>query len=223
MRYISEPVYHSLPNTPKEEKEVIKWASDLTDWINRLVTPYNDLAIGLQDFQRIARFSSIFVYECPANITELNIYPIDGNTDLEYILISRVKSNTTGYIYLYPNGITGAGDKDSISITSAIAASNVTTVNGVNMFGHVGFLNAAKVPPGYNYSISHIFAKTGMPRMMIQEVSDNYQAGDGDIRNLHISSWWRDTTKNITSLLIQAQNPNGIGASSIFELYARRA
>lgn len=156
-----------------------------------------------------------------ANTTSVTISGLTGNTDVEYFLNIRYIGNgpaaTTNRIYLYPNGDTTAGHYGYIYLGGI----NTTPDSDFNTASAARLTYVAD-PNNQAFTNVHIYAKTGNNRMWT-----SLHAADIDSSNtvMQVMAWttiWNESVTEITSLVIQADQANGIKAGTSIELYARR-
>jgi len=156
--------------------------------------------------------------ELAASATSVAISGLNGDTDEEYIIRCRLVSgaadsvfemrlagdtgNNYGHQFLYGNN------------TSPAAARDVKTF---------WYLGGSDCDSGESaYSEVRLYAKTGFIRTALEITASK-------IATTTITSIWRmglswnDTSTNITSITVLADQANGLGVGSRIEVYAKRS
>jgi len=150
--------------------------------------------------------------------TTVTISGLDGNTDKDYRLLCRFVNGYAGSteFQLYPNNDTGNNyDREGLYGINTTAGSYKNAA-----FGYV-FLTAADTSLG-NLAMADclIYPPTGRMRPFviseIQTISGTTIGAVAESRTI-----WRDTSSNITSLVIKANQTNGLGVGSSIELWKR--
>jgi hypothetical protein len=152
--------------------------------------------------------------------TSITISGLDGNTDEEYKLITRIVNGYNGSAYNYfrlnndsTAGIVGyqqfQGENTDetagrwTSENSIYLSGTQTTLNEIAMCEHL------------------IYVKSGFPRCTLATIADRI-SGTTVIR---IQKWgwvYNNTSDNITSLVIYSSQTNGLGSGTIIGLYKKR-
>jgi hypothetical protein len=141
--------------------------------------------------------------------TSVTISSLDGNTDGEYQLITRIINGYNGAVNygVRLNNDTGSNYGRQTQYATSTTAAAVRTAESYNRIGYVSAQNQV------NTYIYNIFPKSGYTRTAIGkgsfEVSGTtvgYVALDG------LS--WSNTADNITSIVVLADQTNGIGVGS---------
>lgn len=150
--------------------------------------------------------------------TSLTISNLDGNTDKEYRLVSRLVSGAANTnFYVRPNNDAGTGTFGEQWINgsgSTLSAFRQTT--GIGFYNHY-----SSNPSGYlNFSDLNLYAKSGYIRSGITHYADGITGTT--IGNAGtVAGCWNNTTDNITSIVIAADQTNGLGVGSRFILMRR--
>lgn len=157
-----------------------------------------------------------------SSATSYTFSGLDGNVDEEYMVIGRVVTGVSGAasFAIRPNGDgTGANyrfqnDYGQSSSAGACAACNPSAGLGLT------YANADTGQIAFGRTL--IYAKTGGNRAAIGQ---DVQAGSsGGINATETtSSYWLNTSSNITSLQIASNVSNAMGAGTHLEVWAKRA
>jgi len=146
--------------------------------------------------------------------TSVAFTDLNGDVDQAYFMILRIINPltvTTAYVFL-PNNTTPSG---TLGVIAGSKFDGTTATEWLTGFTNLRIIG---LPAGSNIS-GHIFfmAKTGVRREMytVAGLYDSTPVG-GSFRQ---GGFWNDTTTNITSIYITANQANGIGAGSRFILY----
>jgi hypothetical protein len=150
--------------------------------------------------------------------TIINISGLNGNTDVEYRLICRIVNGYNGgaNCLLRCNNDTGANyGRQEVNGNNATAGATRST-------NHTGIYFANCDALG-NVSQGEIklYAKSGYIRTAILNRSCAIATTTVSIIQLAGYSW-NNTADNITSLVVLADQTNGLGVGTSIELYARR-
>ena len=163
-------------------------------------------------------FQKIYDTTLATAATSLTISGLDGNTDIIYELIFRgVNGYSGGIAYYYRiNADSGAnyGFQRVYGYGTGVAADRTTATTG-NAIGNCGAISDKA------FSKTLFYIKSGYARTMItQESRDISGTTNGGIL-LH-GDMWNDTSNNMTSLVIHADQTNGLGIGTHMELWAYR-
>ena len=164
------------------------------------------------------------IYETDLTGTQdnVNVTGLDGNTDKEYMIVTRIASPITAFCAygIRPNNITRSNIYGFQYIGGGGAP---TAIAGRNV--NEAFLNLTTNNTAGQVAYSHGFmlAKTGSSRMLHNLNVQQMPAASSTITdNYYFSSVWIDSTTNITSLNFVATNTSCYGAGSHIEVWARR-
>jgi hypothetical protein len=141
---------------------------------------------------------------------------LNGDVDEEYRVISRLVNGYDGScVYrIHPNNDSGSNygyqwvQGDNTTASALRGSTSGLSLNGLATLNYIGF------------SDTIIYAKSGSTRTAIQKRTANITG----TTVTSISLWgesWNNTTDNITSLVMQASQANGIGIGSHFYLFKR--
>lgn len=145
-------------------------------------------------------------------------YALDGNLDKNYRLLCRFVNGFAGSteFQIYPNNDTTANyDREGLYGINTTAGSYKNAA-----FGYV-FLTAADTSAG-NLAMADcsIYSASGYLRpFMISEIQTINGTTIGAVAESR--TIWRNTTDNITSFVLKANQTGGIGAGSSIELWRR--
>jgi hypothetical protein len=143
--------------------------------------------------------------------TSITISNLDGNTDEEYLLITRIINDYNGasYYYTRPNNDSGANYGYQMLYNSDATTAAAARGTGANTWGL-----------GSNLSLGSMFlnkrimyAKSGYLRTTIQKYANSI-SGTTITHSVIQGQVWNDTSNNITSLVIYADQTNGLGIGS---------
>lgn len=142
---------------------------------------------------------------------------LNGNTDVEYNIIVKIKSSAAGnsHLLIRPNNDTITGNYLMRGMFSDGGAPAADSANYGGLF--VGFTNSLI---NIQQSYCFLYAKSGAIRIL-----HTNQAGRASSSDLYIgvyASSWINTSSNITNLQFLSDASNGIGPDSVFEIWARR-
>ena len=152
--------------------------------------------------------------ELTATATSITISNLDGNSDKEYTLISRViqgiASGSETYS-LFPNNDTTAGNYGTQTITgsNASATANRLTSNTRGLGGYYGIGQLGGIGQTL-FSQDIIYAKAGKVRTCLHKEANQISGTTVDTV-MQGGSVWNNTIDNITSLVIQGSAANDIG------------
>lgn len=159
----------------------------------------------------------IYETDVTSATTNLNIAGLNGDTDLEYMLITRIRGgNGAGDFKIQLNGdsANNYGFQRNQGSNGGFDSSRDTNQNGMYLCG---------VSSTSHVVISHavLYAKSGYERLLINSFGGS-ATGTTVNGTGHYASAWNNTGSNITSMTINSSTVNGIGAGSHFEVWARR-
>lgn len=145
---------------------------------------------------------------------------LNGDTDEEYELRCRFVNSIASacYYHIYPNNDTTSsnfGLQILYAINTAYTADRSTAAAGV-------YLTYAQASDSGKLvqCKTDIFAKSGALRTFLNRSIEKVSATT--VSAVHISSSaWNNTADNLTSLVISADQINGLGPGSIIELYRK--
>lgn len=180
-------------------------SSDTGSYINGWIDEYR-VSKG------IARWTTNFVpptWEYGVAQTSITISGLDGDTDEEYLLITRLKSDYVGSVayYLRPNNDSGSnyGYQLIYGENTTIGAARGTSNNM-----ELGATDATNI---LSFSKHLIYAKSGYVRTALLEMSAKISGTTVSVVELSGQSW-NNTVDNITSLVILSSQINGLGVGS---------
>jgi len=149
--------------------------------------------------------------ELTSAVTSYDITGLEGDTDIEYQIISRIIGVDTGGCTTYANfnndvTTSNYGDQAIRGVNAAASASRSTTYGGIRV--------------GYNtdtsrlsFSKVHIFAKSGKERTAILDLMDN-TLGTTVIEVQKSGNSWDNTVDELTSIKLTASVAGNIGIGS---------
>lgn len=147
--------------------------------------------------------------ELSSSVSSYTFSNLDGDTDEEYILLSRfrnVSGSTTTY-YIRFNGDTGAnyGQQDVQGEGAVIAGSGATGLTWINIGGTAtGYLSMSALK---------IYAKSGKSRVF--RFDKVFYIHGTSINNFaEVVGAWNNTGDNITSITVVTNPASGLGAGS---------
>lgn len=148
--------------------------------------------------------------------TSITISGLDGDTDEEYMLICRLVNGATAAteLKLRPNNDSGSnyGYQFLRAYSTTVEANRSTSYTGT-------FVNYAN-QNNLSFSETIIYAKSGYLRTMISKQS--WSIIGTTVTDIVITgNSWNNTTDNITSLVIYADQTNGLGIGTVIELYRK--
>jgi len=151
--------------------------------------------------------------------TSITISSLDGDTDEEYRLIFRgVGGNAVScYYFVRPNNDTGSnyGVQLLYGYNVSVGAIRDTLEAGINLdYGATIDQNSII------FSTLNIQAKSGYLRTTIGKSAVNIATTSVGLIELMGNSW-NNTTDNITSLVILADQTNGLGVGTSIELFKK--
>lgn len=149
--------------------------------------------------------------------TSLTISGLAGNTDIEYRLrVRQIAGANSEDIYLRPNNDSTAGAygyQKLYGTNTTAAATRDTSV------AHILMGNSA-VSGDSTLSDVIIYAKSGYVRTCI--ICEAAAIVTTTIDNVYLSgAVWNNTTDEITSLVLNARQTNGLGIGTYISLWAR--
>lgn len=158
--------------------------------------------------------------EIAAAATSITISGLDGNTDTQYRLLSRFVNGYAGCTYgICPNNDTTVGNygyQYLVGYSTTIAAARAANYG----YARIGEGNGSVGDKCLSDTI--IYAKSGYVRTMLtSEISSITGTSVG-----YVFLWgneWSNTADNITSLVITADQANGLGIGTSIELYRKVA
>jgi hypothetical protein len=157
-------------------------------------------------------FKRIYSNTLAAATTSITISGLDGNTDLEYVVVCYFINNYAGqlnYNLIY-NGDTSANYSYRGGIDQGTVSWQRILGTGQNNLSFSSLYQNKK-----NISIHRIFAKSGFEREGFYKEA-NY------VTWLQVNTIWNNTTDNLISLTWTATQTNGFGIGTRIEIYARR-
>jgi hypothetical protein len=147
---------------------------------------------------------------------------LDGNTDIFYMLVWAIRNGATtaSNYFLQPNGTAVSTTDlhvyaDWNGTTASAVASHATRTNGFIL----GYFDPNLEDIGWGV----LYAKTGMRRKL--SINEGCELSTGDPRWAR-SGWvsiWNETTTNITSLRVWADQANGLGVNTKIALFKLRS
>jgi hypothetical protein len=145
-------------------------------------------------------------------------YCLNGDTDVEYMLRVKIVNGYNGgpnYKLLINNISTDTyGQQILYGANTTIGAGRSTTGNNCIV------ITAAAALGDISFSELNLYAKAGYIRTVIQKAQ--YRTSGTTVSVLKIEGQaWNNTADNITSLVILADQTNGIGIGSQIDLYRR--
>jgi len=156
--------------------------------------------------------------ELAAAVTSLTISNLNGDTDKEYRIISRLVSGAANTnFYVRPNNDAGTGTYGEQWINGAnttLAAYRQTT--GIGFYNHYELNASGQV----NFADLVLYAKSGYIRSGITKYMDGV-VGGAIVNVGSVAGCWNNTADNITSIVIAADQTNGLGIGSRFILLRR--
>lgn len=160
---------------------------------------------------------TIHTFTVGTNVTTLTISGLDGDTDEEYILESKMVNGYNGVatanLKINNDGGTNYGYQYFDGTDSTATAAR----------GTAAFLNAlgyGTVLGGVSLTAFRIFAKSGFVRTVINERCGGI-SGTTVTEAIKFGQSWNNTADNITSLVITANQTGGLGVGSSFQLYRK--
>lgn len=147
--------------------------------------------------------------------TTLTISGLTGDTDKEYKLEARIINGYAGEIicYIRPNNDTDANyGRQYLLAYSTTVAGNRDVINGIRMGGAESGQECL--------SSTILYVKSGYVRTSI--INEAYKIATTSVGNLLlIGHTWNNTVNEITSLVILADQVNGLGIGSNIVLWKR--
>jgi len=152
--------------------------------------------------------------EVNANTTTVTFSNLNGDEDVEYILLVSFKNASTvdecAY-YFCPNGLTTNLSSQRIHVDgSAVSAAR---------YSYAFFLTNVELNGGTGFAVVHYYAKSGVQRRHVSLTS--MRDTTTLIRAASFAGLWNETETVITSLEIKANQTNGIGAGSKLFLFRK--
>lgn len=163
-------------------------------------------------------FQRIYENTLSAAATTLDIPSLEGNTDIVYGLICRFKNDYNGSsnYFIRPNNDTGAnyGRQGMYGINTSAGAYQATGETEL-------FITACDTMSSLAQSNTLIFAKSNYLRTFITQ--EEQTASGNTIGALAlVGGVWNNTSSNIVSLRLYANQTNGLGVGTHIELWAYR-
>ncbi len=162
----------------------------------------------------------IYETDVTSATTSVNITGLDGDNDLDYIVITRiVNGNPNMDYFLQLNSDTNSGNYGKRAMAHTDGTAYINNFSNSEMGLYAGGHGSAG-SNGISFSKLEIYAKSGTMRFSIYRsghftstTSWSNHAGYG---------WWTNTASNITSMTLTTNVANAIGAGSHIEVWARR-
>ena len=162
----------------------------------------------------------IYEYDVPSATTSVNIAGLNGDTDMNYIVTTRiVNGNPNMDYFLQFNADTNTSNygKRTMVHTDGISYNNNFSNSEMGIFtgGH-----GSAGSNGISFSKLEIYAKSGTMRFSIYR--SGHFTSTTSWSNHAGYAWWTNTASNITSMTLTTNVANAIGAGSHIEVWARR-
>jgi len=175
--------------------------------------------VSYVDFIKIGTdFSSVGTNEIAGVQTSITVSGLHGDIDKEYLLSTKLVNGYNGAttLYLRPNNDTGTNYGyqrlyNSDATTAAALRDNADThvcLNYADAIDKLGVANAS------------IYAKSGYARTILTQSAEAITGTTVTAVNLFGHSW-NNTVDEITSLVLYADQTNGIGTGSQITLYKK--
>jgi hypothetical protein len=152
----------------------------------------------------------------------ITVNGLDGNTDLTYLINTRIVSATSGCSYgIRPNNISSGVYGNVSNGSNGGGPTNYVARDTSQTFLNIGSNGASA--GNTNYSSGILYAKTGFSRMLLQNMSTGMAPSSISVSDtMNRSTVWNDTTTNITSLVFVSDVVNCFASGSHIEVWARR-
>ena len=164
------------------------------------------------------------IYETDLTSTQdsITVSGLDGNTDKEYMIVTRIVSATSGCSYgIRPNNISSNSFGSIVSGSMGGGPTYFTSRDTVQTFMNIGSNGSSAGNTAYFHGF--IFAKTGVSRMLLGNASTGMAPSSISITDTQTRpTVWNDTTTNITSLVFVSDVSNCFATGSHIEVWARR-
>jgi len=149
--------------------------------------------------------------------TSVTISSLDGDTDEEYLLITRILNTNSTTFLICPNNDTSSGNyglQGIRGLNSSVYAVRNTTQTGITLnygYGDVAIFQNKVV----------LYAKSGYIRTALS-IQENAVIGTTVADIILLGESWNNTSSNITSLVINAVATNGLGIGTSIELWKKK-
>jgi hypothetical protein len=179
----------------------------------------SDYVKGDGSLDSTKKLTEIYSSVLASDATSFTVSSLVGDTDEIYIIKTRIKNGYNGSVgfYIRPNNDSGAnyGRQLIIGATSTASAAQSTGASDGLYLGVCTALN----------SISHadmsFVCKSGYLRTY-SAVNSREITGTTITQTQTTVGDWSDTANQVTSLVFYANQTNGLGAGSVFKIYAWR-
>lgn len=164
------------------------------------------------------KMALIFETDVLAATQSVIVSGLNGDADVEYQIIARIKTGTAGAYWVRVNGDTAGASYGQSYVQGSGAGPNASATTAA-----VGLALGAGNANDWALFNALLFAKTGAPRMLtatqLQKVANPLTTTMQSGVNTGV---WIDQASNITQLEIYGDIAGSIAAGSHIEVWARR-